>query len=421
MQPARYAWCPRADAAMNAPLTLSIRFARAIGGRVYRILLLAYPAAFRAEHGDEAAALFADACADGWTAGGVRSFLLRLARAIVTVPRDGIAERLGCPDNPRRRDRIGRIFAELGSDVRYAGRSIRRRPMLSAGVIVTLGIGIGSNTAMFAVIDATLLRPLPYRDADRVVYIRTQAIDGMRSTDPTTEDLQRWAPRLTSLDRVEARAWRSVLLTGDEGATRVRMLQVSAGYLNAVGSRPIAGRGLQADDSRAGAPPVVAISEQLWRTRYATRTDIIGRTVKIDSIARVVVGVISDVTSDIPGLRFSVFASLPGTGAEARETTALGIGWLKKGVGIDAARAELQSISASVDARGRVVIATLERPTNVFWEADELRDPQVALMAGVFLLLLIAWSTSRRCCSARVSIASRKSPSGLRLAQRASV
>jgi putative ABC transport system permease protein len=375
---------------VSPPDSRGARVVGGIGRGLYRVLLLAYPPAFRATHSDEAVQVFVDACSDSWTERGLWAVFGRFILAIITVPRDGVAERFVRTDARSGSARGWGLFADVWSDVRYAGRSIRRRPTLAAGVITTLTLGIGSNTAMFSVVNATLLRPLPYRGADRVVYIRSHTVGSDGLSDPTSEDLQRWAPLLTSIERVEARTWRSVLLTGDEGATRVRMLEVSAGYLDAVGSRRLAGRELQPDDGRPGATPVVVISERLWRSRYGARADMIGRTIDIDSTARVVVGVVTDVMSDVPGLRFAVFGPLPATGAAARETRALGVGWLKRGITVESARAELQSVSAFVDERGHMVTGTLERPTNVFWDAGQLRDPQLALMAGVFLLLLIA-------------------------------
>jgi putative ABC transport system permease protein len=371
----------------NSPGT---RLARSIGRRLYRVLLLAYPPEFRAEHGDDAAELFGDACAGSWTTHGGRGLARRLVRAIVDVPRGGMLERSSTRPAAAGGTARSPLFAEVSADVRYAVRSIHRRPMLAAGVIVMLALGIGSNTAMFSVINATLLRPLPYRNADRVVYIRSRAIEGDRLTDPRAEDLHRWAPRMTSLERIEGRAWKSVLLTGPEGATRARMLEVTAGYLSTVGSRRIAGRELQPDDTRPDATPVVVLSERFWRGRYGARLDVIGRTIEVDGAARVVVGVVSDVMSDLPGLRFSLFGPLPSSGAAARQTTALGVAWLKPGVSFESARAELQSVSASVDDRGNRIAATLALPSNIFWRARALRDPQLALMAGVSLLLLIA-------------------------------
>ena len=299
--------------------------------------------------------------------------------------------RLARPDHGERAtgDRP-RMLSGLWSDVRQAGRSVRRRPALAAGVVITLALGIGSNTAMFGVIDATLLRPSPYPGDDRVVYIRTRALENDRLSDPTAEDLQRWAPLLTSFERVEARRWKSVLLTGGEGATRVRILDVTSGYLDALAVRTVAGRRLHKDDGRPDATPVVVLSERLWRSRYGARPDLIGQTIDIDSDSHVVVGVVADVMSDTPGLRYALFGPLPNGGPAARATSARGVAWLKPGVSLAAARAELQSVSVFMDERGRRFIGELEKPTNLFWKVSEFRDPQLALMAGVFLLLIIA-------------------------------
>lgn len=133
------------------------------------------------------------------------------------------------------------------------------------------------------------------------------------------------------------------------------MLEVSAGCLDTVGSRQIAGRQLQPADGRPGATPVIVISERLWRGRYGARPDIIGRTIEIESSRRVVVGVVTDVLSDTPGLRFAIFGPLPTAVSAGDDTRALGVGWLKPGVRVESARAELQAVSASLDARGRPV------------------------------------------------------------------
>ncbi len=282
-----------------------------------------------------------------------------------------------------------RWMDELWQDVRWSMRSIRRRPALAAAIVVTLALGIGANTAIFSVVHATLMQPLPYRNPDRVVFVRHQLVEDQSVTDAAAGDLQQWAPLLTSVERMEARRWKSVLLTGDEGATRVRLLEVSSGYLNSVGSRLLAGRGLHADDGRPGATPVALVSERLWRSRYGARADLVGRTITLDAVTRVVVGITTDIRSDTPGLRFFLFAPLP-TGGEAAKERALGVAWLKPGVTLDAARAELQSVSASVDARGRAQTGTLEQRGSLFWRLSEFRTMQIALMAGVSLLLAIA-------------------------------
>ena len=343
----------------------------AIGRGLYRTLLLAWPRDFRDANGRDAAEVFGDACADSWTNGGLVALIRRLGRAVVDVPWAGLAERIGDAPRPR-------LFGSLGSDVRHALRACRQRPGLSLAIVITLSLGIGANTAIFSVVDATLLRPLPYADAARVVYLRTHR-DGAKSTgNPTAEEFAQFAPRLQSYSRIEARSWQSVLLTGGNSATRARYLAVSAGYLDALGTRPIAGRLLRPDDALPGATAVVVLSDRLVTRRYGAGAAVVGTTIAIDDINHVVVGVVPQIESDTPGLRFELYGPLPLSGPAAKATGVVAIAWLKPAVSIDAARAEFQSLGDVVS------------PSNLFWKVRELRDPQLALLAAVFLLLLIA-------------------------------
>ena len=343
----------------------------AIGRGLYRTLLLAWPRDFRDANGGDAAEVFGEACADSWTNGGPVALIRRLGRALIDVPSAGLAERFGNAPRPR--------LLGIGGDVRHALRACRQRPGLSLAIVITLALGIGANTAIFSVVDATLLRPLPFADAARVVYLQTRRDGAKSSGNPTAEEFAQFAPRLQSYSRIEARSWRSVLLTGGNGATRARLLAVSTGYLDALGTRPIAGRMLRPDDALPGATPVVVLSDRLVTRRYGAGAAVVGTTISIDDINHVVVGVVPQIESDTPGLRFELYGPLPLAGPAARATGVVTIAWLKPGLSIDAARAEFQSI-------GDVVA-----PSNLFWKVRELRDhPQLALLAAVFLLLLIA-------------------------------
>ena len=197
----------------------------------------------------------------------------------------------------------------LIGDVRYAIRSIRRRPMLSATIAGTLAIGIGTNTAVFSVIDATLLRPTPYVDARRVVSSRPRRRRASR--DPKIAWARTWAAASQSIERVEARRWRSALITGAGSATRKRIIEATSGYLPAIGARPIAGRLLVPADSLPGAPPVAVIAPTFWRSQFGQRPDVVGATIALDGIAHQIVGVASDLESDVPGLTFSLATALP--------------------------------------------------------------------------------------------------------------
>jgi predicted permease len=135
---------------------------------------------------------------------------------------------------------------------------------------------------------------------------------------------------------------------------------------------------------------VTVLSQHLWRSRYGARGDIIGASIAVDGINRVVVGVTPDIQSDVPGVRFDLSAPLPGGGPVATGMNARGVAWLKPGVSVAAARAELQGVSASVGADGHRWTGDLEAPSNIFWDASDFRDSEIALMVGAFLLLAIA-------------------------------
>ncbi len=356
----------------------------------YRTLLLAYPRAFRLEHGTEAAELFGEACEDSWRTDGARALMRRLLRSFVEVPRGALAER-------QAESRTARllppapvaVFGALGGDFKQAVRSFRKRPLVSATIVVTLALGIGANTAMFSVVDATLLRPLPYVHADRVVYLQIRTAGSGGAQDPTIRQLNEWAADLHGFERTVARAWQSVPLAGDGPATRVRVLNVTPGYLEAMGSRPILGRWLRADDGEIGATPVVVLSETLWKTRYAASRDIVGRLIGVDGADHLVVGVVPDLASDVPGLRFRLYRPLPTSGPAAASVSLRAVAWLKPGVSIDAARAEFQAVVATHNP-GTGLTGDVVTPRNLFRDVPELRDPQLALMGAVFLLLLIA-------------------------------
>ncbi|MEX2272013.1 MAG: ADOP family duplicated permease [Vicinamibacterales bacterium] len=351
----------------------------------YRAWLWWYPPAFRREHGDEAARLFADVCA----ADGPRARARRVTRALFCVPRDGLRERRATAWHhaaPRSLRLDG-----LARDLAGAVRSVRRRPGLMAAVVATLALGIGANTAMFSVADALLLRFLPYPDADRVVYLRVRSQATGRLRDPTSAELHRWREHLQSFERIEGRSWKSVLLTGDAGATRVRMLQITSGFLDALRVVPLAGRLLHPSDSAAGAPPVVLLSKSLWMSRYGKDSAVLGSTLVIDGAPHLVVGVIDDVRSDTPGLRINLYAPLPRNGAAADAVPARGIAWLRPGVSVEAAQQETGVVTAAVGTDGRREHGAVETPRNIFLQVAEFRNVTVALLAATFLLFAVAW------------------------------
>ena len=353
---------------------------------LYRLLLVSYPRPFRVAHGEDAASLFAEACQDDWSHGRVRALAHRVLAALAAVPLQGVAER-----RAERRTAHGasepafRFSAPaLLGDVRYAIRSIRRRPLLSATIVGTLAIGIGTNTAVFSVIDATLLRPTPYVDARRAVRLEAAAASG-RVRDPKIAWARTWAAASSSVERVEARRWRWALITGFGSATRKRIIEATSGYLPAIGTRPIAGRLLVPADSLPGAPPVAVIASTIWRSQLGQRPDVVGATISLDGIAHQIVGVASDLESDIPGLTFSLATALP----DVADVPVLAVAWLRPGVSLEAAQVEVGAMPPVVD--GAVAVRPrLSLPGTSFWRITVFRTIELGLIAASLLLIAIA-------------------------------
>jgi putative ABC transport system permease protein len=172
-------------------------------------------------------------------------------------------------------------------DVRHALRMLRRAPAFTALVVATLAVGIGANTAIFSVINAVLLRPLPYPDADRLV--RLVAVPSRPGID--VPELQELRARTRTLSHVGTYL-RVVRTMAGEGETiRLEGARISAAIVPMLGAIPQIGRAFTADEERAGADAVVLLSDAAWRRRFQRDPHIVGRIVLLDGRGYEVVGV----------------------------------------------------------------------------------------------------------------------------------
>src|SRR6185369_10802212 len=145
----------------------------------------------------------------------------------------------------------------LLSDIRYALRRIAHRPRTSAVVAVTLALGIGATTAVFSVVDAVLLAPLPYAAPERLVGVYEMSNDGVRVRRPTSwAGLEAWRARTTAFEHLAAYKNVSLNLGADEGAEQVSGVRVTADMLATLGLAPALGRGFEPSEEVEGAPPV---------------------------------------------------------------------------------------------------------------------------------------------------------------------
>jgi putative ABC transport system permease protein len=250
-------------------------------------------------------------------------------------------------------------FDDALQDLRYASRVLRRSPAFSLAVIGTLALGIGANTATFSIINAVVLRPLPYADADRLYSLWTVPADRQAERLPVSyPDLVDWQMQSTAFTGIGGYAYNRFELSGPEGVDAARSISGTPSVYAVLGAQPLIGRLPVAAEERL---PVLAISHRLWMRRYAGDRAVVGRTVLVNDERFTIVGVMP------PGFHFPspdidlwmsmyTFSGAPGRPASGPWITSRGlrgfrtIARLKPGVTVAGAERELNII---MDRLGR--------------------------------------------------------------------
>lgn len=256
----------------------------------------------------------------------------------------------------RRRERSTRRLEwleALGRDLRFGWRKLAREPGFAAVAVLTLALGIGANTAIFSVVDAVLLRPLPYPDADRLVKIWETTPQGVTDNVVSSGNYTDWREQATSFSAVGAHSWYSGMsLTGVEDPTRLRVSRVTPSALAALGVQAEVGRTFTEADGDPGAPYVGLLSHRLWAGRFGADPDVIGQTLTLDGIPMMVVGVMP-ASFDFPDPAVDVWGVL-GFDAEDRENRRSHqwnvVARLADGVSIERAQAEMDAIADRIAA-----------------------------------------------------------------------
>ena len=177
-------------------------------------------------------------------------------------------------------------------EVRHALRQLLRERGFTATAVLTLSLGIGASVAVFAVVEATLLRPLPYAAADELVVLEHRdSRTGISKPFIAIGDFLDLAARQTSFSGLAAYGNRPVSISGPDGPFRGNALLAGPGLLEALGVQPALGRSFDVDSSRPNAPPVVVLSAESWRTRFGSDPGIVGRGVKVGEQLSQVIGI----------------------------------------------------------------------------------------------------------------------------------
>jgi putative ABC transport system permease protein len=330
--------------------------------------------------------------------------------------RMGDLERLkqDCLDLGRKRDRkmkMLQLFEEFRTDVRFALRQMRHAPGFTTVAIATLALGIGANAAIFALVDATLLRPLPFPDADRLVSLSERVNGGRDMVSPI--NMLDWNERSRSVERIGGftPSVGGMVMAGKDGTSETVPRQwVLPGFFDALGVTPVAGRTFVRDDEAPRAR-VVVLTEGFWRSRFGGDPSIVGRDLRLDGEPFTVVGVVPD-TAQIFG-RTSMWAlrTIPRR-ADLRGLHMFeAVGRLKPGVTLEAARADMSGVA---DGLAREFPKTnKDRGVDVTPLHDALIGTELRLTSLLFLgvvgfVLLICCANVANLLLARATVRTRE-------------
>jgi putative ABC transport system permease protein len=297
------------------------------------------------------------------------------------------------------------------SDLRLAARDAARRPGFTVLVSLTLALGLGLNTAVFALLDAVLLKPLPYRDPSRLVFVwQTLPEHNVFEVEATPFDYGAWrgVTSFASLALVRRDAY--TLAGDDETPERVRGSRVTASLMPLLGITPQLGRAFTADEDTDAAPPVVVLSDGLWRRRYGGDPALLGRSIHINAVPHTVVGIMPRGAS-LPGPLAGddvVWLPMRMTPAQWSGNTSHNytvIARLADGVSVERASAELAAFTARMTADhpdthrglGARLVPVSEQTVHA------IRPALLVIAGGVALLLLVACANAATLLIARAA------------------
>ena len=235
--------------------------------------------------------------------------------------------------------------ADLMQDFLYAVRMIRKRPGFAAVAVTVLALGIGANSAVFSVVNALLLRPVPFPELDRLVALRT--IDPRRplvSMPVAPADYLDWKRHSHSFEHLAAYTFHDYDLTGERGDPEgLRGVQITTDFLQTLRVKPALGRDFRASEDERGQNQVVILSDALWRTRFRSDPAVVGQTIRLDSRPFLVVGVMpADFEFPLPVVRlWTPLALAPADRNERRTQFVYTAARLRDGVSLAQARAEM--------------------------------------------------------------------------------
>ena len=275
-------------------------------------------------------------------------------------------------------------------DLRFGARTLIKNPGFTAIAIVVIALGVGANTAIFSIVNAILLEPLPFPDPDRLVVFSELSPNTSERMSISFPSFLDWRARARSFDGMAGYRAYSGTLTGIDPPVRLTGRMVSAGFFEILGVKPMRGRSIGPEEDKPNAEPVALISFSCWQSRFGADPQIVGRKLVLDDQPRIVMGVLP------AGFQFGDRADevfVPLVAAMSSERSALDRGnhqgiyalaRMKKGVSVEMARAEIKTIAGQLEKQyplsnsgvGANAVCLYEQ-----WIGDTVRTALLMLLA----------------------------------------
>jgi putative ABC transport system permease protein len=293
------------------------------------------------------------------------------------------------------RESLGmRHWDEFRGDVRYTVRMLRKSPGVTVIAVITLALGIGANTAIFSIVDAALLRPLPYKAPERLVTLeRVYPHDySYNLSIPNFSDVRQQGEHLFESASAHDVLPSGLSLTTTGVPQRLSALRVSANFFQTLGVEPNLGRSFAPEEDKAGNDSVIILSHRLWQNRFGSDPSIVGRTLVLNARPYTVVGVLPAGFKFIHDTDVWSPLVLETTSQDRKANIIETVARLRSGVSVESARAEVKLIGKLLQQQYGTDNSGFDIGLMPFQQrtAGEVRTPMLVLLGAVVLVLLVA-------------------------------